>query len=534
MKTIQLLFFLFVCQFGNSQTFSVKWGTDFRLTSGIFENNIYLKSIPTGKGGAISVFVKKESFKTNNDFILAKINSKAQIESHLELPFVNNLKEGFLDIVKLQNSFFILKYRFISDEKAQLVVNRLDADKFVIEKEEKLIGELEASEKRGPFNVFAGGSLYLFNASVHYSPDSSKLVIINDPFQKRKSTKKVNLLILNNDLSKTYATEFTFSSPYNKTLVRSNSITNEGKVVVLYNIYEKDYQMMFYGNGDKIPLYTSHMLVVDETKKNNITINTSDKFLHSAHISYSETGSPLLLGFYKDKHDGRLSGAIRANINMNADQTGTISNIKFKAFDEDLLKKIDRDNQGQKDGKNPGLDNDFFVNQLLCVDNGFNSIVLEYFNTISHSNGAVETTKGNLIISSFLPDGNIVFQLIPRKQKTPNQAGSSNLLGPGFYTIDYFKDNMILFYNDKDENIYKNIDESPEKFGEERNSALVVAALSANGKLKTRKIVYTHEGMDGFVTNLNFTKITDNTYLVYTIKAGALKHALKAGIITMK
>lgn len=533
MKLLQTLVFFFICLTARTQTFSIKWGTDFKLTSGIFENNIYIKSLPTGKGGAISVFLKIESFKTSNDFILTKINNKAQIDAHIEVPFINSMKEGFLDIVKLKTSFFLLKYRFISEAKAHLIVNRLNVENFSIEKDEKIIGELEASETSPRFSIL-NGSFYLFNASLHYSPDSSKLVIINDPIQKKKSSKKINALVLNNDLSKAYANDFIFTSEYHKTLVRSSSITNEGKVVIFYNVYEKDYSKMFYGKGEQTPEFTSHLLLIDEKHKNNSTINTDGKFLHNAFLGYNEAGSPLLLGIYKDKYDGRLSGVMKADINIDTDQRNNVLNLKYKPFDEDILGKVDRDDQGKKDGKTPGLNNDYFVNQTLSVDNGFNCIVLEYYNTIAFGNGGIETIKGNIITSSFLPNGEIAFQLIPRKQKTPNQAASSNLSGPGFYSLDYYKDNMILFYNDKSENIYKDINESPDKFGEEKQTALIVASFSANGKVKTRKTVYSHDGMDGFVTNLNFTKINDKTYLVFAIKAGALKHSLKAGILTMK
>lgn len=533
MKLLLTLYLFFICLSAKTQTFSIKWGTDFKLTSGIFENNIYVKSVPAGNGSAISVFLKIESFKTSNDFILAKINNKAQIEAHIEIPFVNSMKEGFLDIIKLKSNFFVLKYRFISAEKAHLIINKLDLDKFKIDKDEKIIGELVASEAPPRFSLFAG-AIHIFNSSVHYSPDSSKVVIINDPIQKNKSLKKVNIHVFNYDLSQAYATDFTFTSDYNKTLIRSSAITNEGKVIIFYNIYEKDYTRMFYGKGEQTSEFSSHMLLVDNKTRKSAPINSNGKFLHASYLGYDEAGAPLLLGIYKDKYDGRLSGVIKADIIIDSKDRNVVKNLTHKPFDEDILKKVDRDDQGQKDGKTPGLNNDYFVNQTLSVDNGFNCIVLEYFNTISFSGGGIETIKGNIITSAFLPNGDIVFQLIPRKQKTPNQAASSNLSAPGYYTIDYHKENMILFYNDKSDNVYKDINDSPEKFGEEKQTALVLASFSNNGKIKTRKVVYNHDGMDGFVTNLNFTKINDNSYLVFAIKAGNLKHSLKAGILTIK
>ena len=533
MKILFPYVFLFFCVSTGAQQFSIKWSKKFAITSGIFSNNVYIQSLPTGNGTTISLFKKIKSFGMANDYILVKFNTQPDVEKQAELNFPDGGREGLIEMVKLQNNFYLVKYRISSKESADIVISKLNPETLTTEGPEKRIGTIDdlGSASSSIEKMILDPALY-----TSYSSDSSKFVIAFEPDQKRKENKKMQVMVFNNNLLKVYSKFYEWNNPSNKVYIPNISIDNTGRVLVLYNIYEKDFEKeLLRSDGEKIPSYTSHLLVVDENGVASSDINSNGKFIHNASIAYNEKKQPLLIGIYKEKNNSRLTGVFRAAVNP-GQSNKTVSDINFTPYPQDLLDKADKDNQGKSSGKNPGLDNNFHTNYVVCVSDGINHMISEYFDIDSKgaNNEFTKFIKGDFIITTFQANGKPEFQRLPRYQQTMNSVSSTNISQAGSYTPDYFNDKLVLFYNDGTENINKDLNEGPEKFSGEKKSALTVAILSHEGKLQKRKLVYDHSGMDGYVTNLRFTEIKENQYLIFAFKAGNFKHGMMVGTLLIK
>src|SRR6185436_5735098 len=124
MKRLTLFLFTIIWQETNAQSFSIKWSDKFNLTSGIFSNNIYIKSLPATNGNIISLFGKIKSAGLNNDYILVKFNEKPEVTGQIALEYPTSTKESFIDIVKLKNNFYIIRIRYSTKDNAEVLLNK--------------------------------------------------------------------------------------------------------------------------------------------------------------------------------------------------------------------------------------------------------------------------------------------------------------------------------------------------------------------------------------------------------------------------
>ncbi|HEY5773908.1 MAG TPA: hypothetical protein VIS75_14830, partial [Chitinophagaceae bacterium] len=251
MKILFPYIFLLFCVSTGAQQFSIKWSKKFAITSGIFSNNIYIQSVPTGNGTTISLFKKIKSFGMANDYILVKFNTLPDVEKQAELNFPDGGREGLIEMVKLQNNFYLVKYRMSSKESADIVISNLNPETLTTEGPEKKIGTIDdlGSASSSFEKMILNPALY-----TSYSSDSSKFVIAFEPDQKRKENKKVQVMVFNNDLLKVYSKFYEWNNPSNKVYIPNISIDNTGRVLVLYNIYEKDFEKeLLRSDGEKIP-----------------------------------------------------------------------------------------------------------------------------------------------------------------------------------------------------------------------------------------------------------------------------------------
>jgi hypothetical protein len=537
MKKKLLIIFLVLSVFNlKAQQFSVKWSQKFALTSGIFTNNRYLKSFAAPGGTVITLFRKIKSSGFDNDYIVVKFNTQPDIEKQLELDYPVNGKEGLIDVIKLKDKFYLLQYRYTEKDNAQVFAVKLNPETLAKEGEEIKVTDIDDTDSKGNIKALGIGTIYSFDPDVSYSTDSSHLMIFYEPFQRRRDTKKAEVIVFNQNLEGVYRKAYEWTDNVAKVALMNYFVDNDGRAYLFYNVYEKNvYVNVVTGDGDKIPGYNSYLTVIDAKTVNTAKINAEGKFLHNISLGYDKNSEHTLIGIYRNRHDGRLSGAFRAGVNVDNDIN--ISALEFTPFPEDMLEKVDRDGQGKKDGKNSGLDNDFELGYVISTIDGVNHMIVEYFDKVSKKVDeftVTRYTKGDFIVITVSPENKIEFQRLPREQRTSNEVTSTNITKHGSYTPVYFKDKLLLFYNDDEDNIMKDINEKPEKFYSEKKSALAVGIMTHKGKLINRRMVYSHSAMDGYVTDLRFTEVKPNTYLVFAYKSGNYKHGIMIGILTIK
>jgi len=537
MKRLTLFLFTLIWHETNAQSFSIKWSDKFNLTSGIFSNNIYIKSLPATNGNIISLFGKIKSAGLNNDYILVKFNEKPEVTGQIALEYPTSTKESFIDIVKLKNNFYIIRIRYSTKDNAEVLLNKLNIEKLKIEPAEKKIMDIDESGTRNTIIQMGPEEMYRHDLDISYSSDSSKLLLAYEPRQKKKDAKSIQVAVVSDNLEKVYTYNYEWTEAYNKVDITNMDVDNYGNAYIGYNIYEKSFDREFVkSDGDKIPSYTTYMNVITDAKtKTTYSFNNKGKFIHQPALGYNDKMEVVLLGLYKEKYNGRITGVFSSEPVISA-QTKTLSNLKFTPFPSDLLELMDNDNRGKSSGNNPGLDNDFRPGYVVSVSDGVNHLIIEYFEiTRTGANREfVNFIKGDFLVSTFQTNGKVFFQRLPRNQQTQNQVSSTNISSANAFTPTYFEDKLLLFYNDDEKNVTKNINEKPEKFQTESKSVLTAAVMTHDGKIITRKIVYSHKDINGYVSNLRFTEIKENTYVVFAFDPGNFKHGIKIGLLAIK
>src|SRR6185503_16317439 len=164
------------------------------------------------------------------------------------------------------------------------------------------------------------------------------------------------------------------------------------------------------------------MNVISDAKTKTIySFSNNGKFIHQPVIGYNDKKEVVLLGLYKEKYNGRLSGVFCSEPVISA-QTKTLSNLKFTPFPSDLLKLIDNDNRGKSSGNDPGLDNEFHPGYIVSVSDGVNHLIIEYFVVNRHATTRelINFVIGDLLVSTFQANGKVFFQRLPRNQLAPN------------------------------------------------------------------------------------------------------------------
>jgi hypothetical protein len=538
MKRMTLVLLMFIWHETTGQSFSIKWSDKFNLTSGIFTNNIYIKSLPAPDGNILSLFGKIRSGGFNNDYLLVKFNSKPEITGQLELKYPTSTDEAFIDVVKLKNNYYILRVKYKSKDNGEILLNKLNIEKMKIEPAEKKIMDIDDSETRAGIISLRPEEMYRFNLDVSYSADSSKLLLTYEPRLRRKDEKSIQLAVLNDNLEKVYTLKHQWTEPYKKVDVTNTSVDNYGNAYIAYNVYEKSFEKEYVrSDGDKIPAYTTYMVVFSDSKTNKTySFNNKGNFIHQPGLGYNDKMEVVLLGMYKDKFNGRITGVFQSEP-VNAVKTTTLANFTFTPFPTDLLELADKDDQGKSGGHKPGLDNDFRPGYIVSVSDGVNHLITEFFEidiTGTPNDQFIKYKKGDFILATFLTNGKVSFQRLPRNQQTMNAVSSTNITASNSFTPTYFRDKLLLFYNDDEDNINKNMNEKPGKFQTESKSVLTAAIMTHDGKLTARKVVFSHKDIDGYVSNLRLTEIKDDVYVVFAFDPGNFKHGIKVGILTIK
>jgi hypothetical protein len=513
------------------QQFSVRWSDKFKYNNGLRHKNEYIKTISAEEGTVVSIFRVTKSNSYDRDYELLQFDGQPALKGQTELDYPPNGKEGFVDIVKMKGVNYLLEYSYTSKDAIELYATPFNLNSFQQGENRKKIADLDNRDAQTTTpSLGVGGRVYsMYDLTILYSSDSSKLLLYYEPERKKKDRKNMQFVILDQQMQQLKYLQHEWTESFNKVLTTGLSVDNYGRVYLLYNVYEKSVEREFIrSDGEKIPSYTTHLLTFDRSGQSTHSFDSEGKFIHNGNIGYTAEGKIILIGLYKDRYNGRISGVFRSAVPDPGETK--IAGIKFTVFPTELLQKIETDDQAKSNGSRPGLDNGFDAGYTVSVSDGVNHMIAENFDVDKGSRFA----KGDMLVTTFLPDGKINFQRIPRFEQTVNINASFNLVSANSYRPEYFEDKLLLFYFDAETNLARSLNLPPEKFADERKSALVAAVLSHDGILLSRKLVYTHVGLGGYATDLNFSSIAKNKYIVYARQSAVFKAGALIGILSIK
>jgi hypothetical protein len=542
-----LLIFCFLANTIFAQKVTVNWSDKIKSASGITNGGTFLKSIGGSNEAVVAVFGTRAkrgfSFGDLSPFPnikLIKLNKQLEVQKELDFEFPANSKRGYLDFVKLNGHYYLISFS-------------IDRSAMTMDIYYQLINETDLTLS-GTSTQLVNFSLADYDKSnriqssdlqVDYSPDSSKLLFVYEPDLRKKDNKEIVLAVADETMKVLVKGKHSFNELYKKVRLNNSSVDDDGKVYLSYNLYEKDFDRDYIKNdGDKIPGFTTNICILSGSEKNIYSFASQGKFLHQSSIAYSGENTICIVGLYKDKHNGRITGAFKANIDEARKVIG--STVIFTPFPQEILDKVDIDKFGNNGAKKPGLDNDFSIRYTLSsLPSGTIRIITEFHETFTSSIGQSATVNevwGDVVIATFNPNAsNAEYALISKKQtQTVMAVHYDERLFTGYKSVGcsfepiFYKNKLLLFYNDDEDNIGRDPGKKPEPMTNTKKSMLMMAEIPNKGNLVKATGILSHRDYDGYMTKMDFNSLKENTYSVFAVNIGLFKYGVKVGILTIK
>ena len=381
-------------------------------------------------------------------------------------------------------------------------------------------------------------------SSVGYelSNDSTKILMFGNNAYKKNENEKYYIGVLDNNMNKLW--NKTIELPYKDKFVavEDQLVTNEGKVGVLLKHYDQEISReAIKKDGSKIPSYKTKLLVYDKDNEAPVeyVLDLNNKFVHTLQLADENKESIVLFGLYKEKYNGYISGFFTATFDKNS-KTVTTKNIN--KFPDELVEQIKIDKQGSDKEKDPGLSSAFRLSQMVERENGTRDFVLEFSSEIyvppstTYINGRMSTTPGywmynygDIIDINLAKDGKAIIARIPKMQTSRDIRYYSNFKA----LINH--DKLLVFYNDDDDNIDRDINKRPDPLHKFNKSVFVMGVIDKGGNV-SREILYRNKD-NKLTTATRVCMQIDKTRLgLYAQKLGGLFSSGKdmIGILEVK
>ncbi len=508
-----------------SQRLAVRWVEKYKAPEGLYQNLQFIKAVPTAEDALISIYRKMNAAVYDNDYVLVKMNAKLDAAGEIKLDYPTNGNEGMIDILKMKQTDYLLEYKVKGNQLAELYLTPINLKTFKKEISTKKIVDLVDNDllakNDGEKQAY---SVYL---DVVYSPDSSKILL--NYYAKFQEENKMESVVLSNSGQVLYNAIHTWEDAAENRQMQKPYIDNDGKCFILWRSYDKAFNKeVEKGEGEQIPSFKSHLMLVEKDNKTMYTFNCDGKYLNDMAIGFNKDKKPLVMGTYKDKYNGRINGvfispAVGAEI--------SIGNLVFTPYHDGLQKKIELDLE-LKPGKQ-GLTNEYYVGSTISAAEGVNYMVSEYFKQ-GNSENAAFYEKGDIVVTTFENDGNVVFQCLPRRQSIAASLTGNEYLAPNELVTMIVDNKMVVLYGDNEENGMQDLKEKPIRFYKTNKSVVLAAAFNNVGKLLSRKIIFNHLDLEGYIYNYKLCPFRINTYAIFATKPNEAKDGMLMGLLNAK
>ncbi len=526
MKHTKLLLLLFISAISTNllaQTFDVTWSDKMRLKYDFDD------AVPIGDGKTIVLklkIVRASIFNGGGSAtpIFMLVNEKTETLKEVELQIEEKyaILKGF---EKYGNNVFFT-YSVYDKESKNTTIYALKINQKTLAVDDKTILGVYESDSRGD----------QAEASYKLSQDSSKILLFVEGPERKKENKKFFVGVFDTDLKKIWAKEIELPILEKFVSIYDKDVTDDGKVFVAVKHYDKEVNReSIRENGAKIPSYTYKLLAYSNgnAAAKEITFNTNNNFIQGTKLTYNKTGNITVAGLYKQKYNGRITGAFYANFDGNTTQ---VKNPTMVNFDEELVRLVDKDGFGSDNKKDPGLSSNFKINQILTRPNGSVDLVSEFYqliiSTTYNSQTGRSTTSyryyyGDIVNTNITKDGKATFTRIPKNQKAVNMN-----LFLGYFPFIY-KDKLVLLFNDDKDNIDRDLEKRPDDVMNFKKSVLAAATIDANGVL-SRQAIFSNDEEDYIALPRNFTKISDDAILISSDLFKLFKKRTRFGVLKVK
>ncbi len=498
------LFIVLTSQYSKSQDVSITWSPESKT-----ELSYY--SFVKGKGSDLI----KLCFEKTTRNILPVVT---RYDNNLEEQTVNNItvdEKGikFDNFLSVKDRLFFFTNFYDKDSKAtSFYCQPLDIKTFEASSPNIELGTFDSHNKKTQAS-----------ARYSFSKDSTKILMVSLSPYEANENEKYYIAVFDNKMAKLW--ENTVELPYKDKYVEilGKIVTNEGKVGVLLKHYDSETTKEgVRKDGKRAPSYTTKLLLYSkgENTPREFIINTDGKFIHTLKIAEENDNNISLFGLYQTKPEGNVNGYFVVEINK---KTNEVKVNNTTAFPSDLLETVKNDKQGSDSERDPGLGYDFEFVKTLTRANGDKDYLLEYrksfVGTSGNMNGGYSYSfmvykYGDIIDINIKPNGKNIITRIPKLQVA---VGYDLFIGLQALT---YKNKLLVFYNDDNKNLEKDLSNKPEelKLGKE-NATLVMATIDDNGDFTRDVLINRKETKFTTAVNVSFA-IDKNKIALYAMKGG--------------
>ncbi len=334
--------------------------------------------------------------------------------------------------------------------------------------------------------VFDSKNAYSTEINVHFSRDSSHLVLVYVVPNKRKENKKLGIHLFNQDMEELWNKVYEF--PYQNKLLDliSYRVDGNGDLYVLGKRFhdkrresvsgEVNYDHLLFGLGSDGVL-------------NSFQIASQGKFLKDMQIDISPGGDIVSAGFYSTRDSYRIRGAYYMRID---NVTREVVSSSFKEFDSDFLTLNMTEKQAAKakkridKGKKIELPF-YYIDEFITDQNGHTRIIGESRNiyTVQTNNQYGITTDvhydfDDMVVVDINPDGDINWSVrIAKNQHTINDGAVYSS-----YSYAVRDDELYFIFNDNIKNLNYNGVGRVAPMSKGSLTMVMVNRLDGDGKMK--------------------------------------------------
>jgi hypothetical protein len=472
-------------------------------------------------------------------------NSLAQLnERSIE---VDDKNISFNDLLSVKGKLFLFSNQYDKDAKTTtyycqpLNIQTLDPVGQLIN-----LGAFDAVRKTSQTSV-----------GYTFSKDSTKILMFGQAPFKKGDNEKYYICVLDNNMKKLW--DKTIELPYLDKFVtfEESLITNDGKVGVLIKHYDQDVtKEAVKVDGVKVPSYKEKLLIYDKDNANPVeyVLDLGDKFIHSLQLVDDNKSNLVVFGLYQDKlsgsfflhsttqvvNDGYITGFFTATFDKNSNKV-TTANIN--PFPADLVSQVKIDKQGSDKEKDPGLHSAFALADVEERENGSKDFILEYSGEVyvpgsySYVNGSYVYIPGywlynygDIIDVNLGKDSKVVIGRIPKMQVSRDIRYFSN-----FKAVPY-KNKLLVFYNDDEKNIERDIAKKPDDVTNFSKSVFVMGTFDEQDNVTRTSLFNNKDNNKLTVAVRESMLIGKNRIGLYAQKLGGLFSTAKdmVGILDIK
>lgn len=315
---------------------------------------------------------------------------------------------------------------------------------------------------------FSESTQYYFRHDIKHSPDKKNLLL-----SLYGGPGLFFLSVLDENLKIKWTQSSLFGAKEDITF-KSVCVDNEGTVFLAYSNNSKEAEKS--NNTKRIAVITQQGKKQEFIPDLGTSWCYSLELLPSAHLNRTVHVAGIYL---EDKDNESIRGVFSATL-----QTDKLVLSKPEKIDfpDSTVAIFDKDGWGNTKRKKYGLDRGF-APTLFEYSDGKPGLVGEFANEInSLQTRAVFSRFGNILVVHF-NGSNTSFTRIPKYR-----VSTASLVGAS-YASAMVNDRLMVFYNDKEENLTKDLMESPVRSDVYKNLVLVAATVLPDGRMRREKIV---------------------------------------------